>query len=237
MSGHMARQNFMATTFAEIAFENFQLMREDYQQLLTLDKICGEVVELEHDMRCKYVIITTFSAMALEAFLNDYGARKLGDNYFYDNYESLPPTAKLQLISQMLFSIHVDKGGIIYASVARLIKERNKLVHSKSKKFTGMSEEEYIEFQQFLESSEYSDEWVRVTFERIDLNEIKELLDNANNAIRSLMEVARFIDKHDPSAYAASKLLCSGWYVTMQREKYEKIRAAQIVYGIEPLNM
>lgn len=230
----MGRQNYLVTTFSEIALEQFQMLKENYQKLEMLHKMCSEAVELKHEICSNYVITITFAAMSLEAFLNDYAAQNLGDDYFYENFDNLRPFAKLQLISKIVYNSTVDKSGKVYSFMNLLFRERNNLVHCKSREIVGMSEEEYIEFQQFLETDENANEWMIAERERLNIDEEKDLLDNALIALRALKEVANFIDEHDNSAYAASKLVCSGWYIDSDKKKYALIKSAQNFLEVRP---
>lgn len=231
----MFRKNYLVTTFSEIALEQFQMLRENYQKLESLKIMCGEAVELRHEICSTYVATITFAAMALEAFLNDYAARNMGDKLFYDNFENLRPAAKLQLISKIVFNTTVDTGGKVFSFMDQLFKERNTLVHCKSQNARGMSEEEYESYQQFLEIDENAESWLIMQAEKLDIAEEKKLMGNAHNAVRALKEVASYIDSHDDCAYAMTKLVCSGWHVDSFRNKYRRIKESQKYLGVTPI--
>lgn len=55
----MGRQNYLVTTFSEIALEQFQMLKENYQKLEMLHKMCSEAVELKHEICSNYVITIT----------------------------------------------------------------------------------------------------------------------------------------------------------------------------------
>ena len=185
----MARQNYMVATYSEIALEQFEILRENYQSLEGLDKMCGEALALKHDILNGYVYVITFAAMALEAFLNDYAADKMGDAFFYENFESLRPFSKLQLIAKVLYNTTLDTGEKVYCFVNQLFKERNHLVHSKSRELIGMSQEEWNEFNYFLETDENASNWLIVEHEKLDISEEKESFASAHQALRGLKEV------------------------------------------------
>lgn len=231
----MFRKNYLVTTFSEIALEQFQMLRENYQKIELLEEMCGEAVALQHEICSSYVATITFSAMTLEAFLNDYAARNMGDKFFYDNFENLRPNAKLQLISKIVFNTTVDTSGKLFFFMDQLFKERNALVHCKSQKARGMSEEEYESFQQFLETDEDAELWLITQDGELNIDDEKKLMGNAHNAVRALIEVANYIDLHDDHAFAAAQLVCSGWYIDSFRQKYNKIKEAQKFLGISPI--
>lgn len=232
----MIRQNYLIPTFSEIALQHYQILNNNYQQLKTLDKMCSEAIRLQSENLNNYVVTITFAAMSLEAFLNDYAAQKMGDEFYYENFENLRPFAKLQLIAKVLFNIAVDKGGEIYSFMTVLFRNRNELVHCKSKKYVGLSEEEYQENKQFFENDPDANSWLLEEIDKIDLENDKKLLDDAYIALRALKAVANFIDEHDSSTYATSRLLCAGWLVEMSQEKLNLIASAQRALGVEPLS-
>ena len=94
--------------------------------------------------------------MTLEAFFNDYAAKKLGDKFFYENFEILRPMGKLQLIAKFILKADVVKGTTLWNLADSLFRERNKYVHSKSEDGhdLGMTEDEYKEFLAFVETDE-----------------------------------------------------------------------------------
>ena len=231
----MFRRNYLVKTFSEIALEQFQMLRENYKKIESLEKMCGEAVALQHEICSNYVTTITFSAMALEAFLNDYAANNMGDKYFYANFENLRPTAKLQLISKIVFNTTVDTGGKLFFYMEQLFRDRNSLVHCKSQKARGMSEEEYESFQQFLESKEDAELWLITQEENLNIDEEKKLKGKAYDAVRALIEVANYIDLHDDSAIATAQLVCAGWYVDSFGQKYKRIKELQKFLGINPI--
>ena len=231
----MGRTNYLVTMFSQIALEQFQMLKEDYEELKCLKIMCVEAVILKQEICNHYVTTITFAAMSMEAFLNDYAATRMGDAFFYDNFENLRPFAKLQLISKMLLHTTIDKGGKIYDLMNQLFRERNQLVHCKSKELVGMSEEELMNFQRFLETDKNAELWLASEVERMDIEEEKEMLQKAKEALQALIEVARFIDSFDGRAFSEAKLLYSGWYVDGRTEQYERIKCAQIFLGIEPI--
>lgn len=231
----MGRRKFMVSTYSEIALEHFQLMREDFQQLQSLESMCGEVMDLKKEMQKNCVVCITFAAMAVEAFLNDYAATRMGDRYFSDNFEQLRPFAKLDLISNFEFHKRIETGGMLQNSVGVLSQDRNKLVHSKTKEARGMTQEEYEQLQHLRETDEDFRNWELASMMKIHLEEEKKMFDHAHMAVRALKEVADYIDAEDALARAAAKLLRSGVYVGEIRGSYAKIREAQLFLGARPL--
>lgn len=231
----MKRQNFMVMNYSEIALDQFGILKENLEQLEQLDSMCSEVIEFQHEIDNSYISVIIFAAMAMEAFLNDYAAEKMGDDFFYDNFENLRPFAKLQLISKVVFGTAISKGGKIYLFMDQLFKERNHLTHCKSRDFSGMSVEEYEEYHHFLDTDETAADWQMLQWERIDIEGSRALMKNAHVALRALKEVAGYVDEHDECAYATAKLLCSGWIIGDCRKNYSRVKSVQEFLGVEPL--
>lgn len=74
-----------------------------------------------------------FSALSLEAGINDYAAWQLGDSYFEKHLSSLDVLSKWIIIPNLICKKSIDKSGPAYSALKRLITARNELVHNKSK--------------------------------------------------------------------------------------------------------
>jgi hypothetical protein len=81
------------------------------------------------------VIGITFAAMCLEAFFYDYAATKLGDSLAEDHLDKLDLPSKLLIVPWLVCGKAIDKSSVVYERVKRLSKDRNYLVHFKSKGF------------------------------------------------------------------------------------------------------
>lgn len=231
----MGRSNYMVTNFSEIALEQFYWLQNKYEQLKAMTTMSGDVVELQHEILNHYASCITFSAMALEAFFNDYAATKLGDDFYYDNFENLRPFSKLQLISLTIFNETIDKSGNLFRYINLLFKERNKLVHCKSRELRGMSEAEYMELQQLRETDEDFRNFLVESMLQIDLEDEEELRNKAHDALKALVEVATYFDKRDDRAFASFRLLCSGRVCDCEGNMEARIRDALRYLGIHLL--
>lgn len=81
------------------------------------------------------VVAITFSGMTLEAFFYDYAAEELGDAFVKAHLDKLDLKAKLLIYPRLVCGKGPDKSKAVYASLGRLVKLRNELVHFKSKSF------------------------------------------------------------------------------------------------------
>lgn len=83
-------------------------------------------------------------AFCLESFINDYGSAKFGNSYFKDHLDKLDVKSKWLVIPQLATNNSIKKGGNGYQHLEKLVKIRNRLVHSKSKNIVveGLKESE-----------------------------------------------------------------------------------------------
>ena len=132
IGSEQARVNCMVSQYSDIAVENYRNAVLLYKEM---DKVHFKEMMLQEQYQIFYqkvVISAVFSAMAIEAFINNYAAACLGDNFFYENFDRLSIIGKLQLISKFLFEKEVDKGKEYYYCLKTTFSLRDKLVHSKS---------------------------------------------------------------------------------------------------------
>jgi len=151
------------------------------------------------------MISIVFSAMAIEAFVNDYGAACTSDDFFYDNFERLSTLGKLQLIAKLLLHTEIDKSTALYSHLKVIFGARDKLVHSKTR-----SAREYFEKRGY----EYGSESERDVWEGfdpakepiLDKEEIANDFEICRVGIKAMRELAYFFDRLDESAIAVVKL-------------------------------
>jgi hypothetical protein len=74
-----------------------------------------------------------FSAMCIEAAINDYAGTHLGDKYFESHLASLDVVSKWVVIPKLVCGNELDKSSAAFGSLKALIRSRNQLVHSKSR--------------------------------------------------------------------------------------------------------
>ena len=81
------------------------------------------------------VISITFAAMWLEAFFYDYAASNLGDSFTKQHLDKLDLPSKVLIIPWLVSGKGIDKSSQVFEKVKRLTKDRNYLVHFKSRSF------------------------------------------------------------------------------------------------------
>jgi len=92
------------------------LINEDYNQI---NAIC--------------ISTQIFSCMAVEAFLNYYGVKRLGEDYYKRSLERLGISQKLETLIAICVQELIDDKSEIAITTRRMFDRRNKLAHPKSK--------------------------------------------------------------------------------------------------------
>lgn len=133
----MARLYTNSFPFSEIAVKHFLKGEQAYQKLLPLSRETMDAMyersQLEISAEQDFTISICFSAMALEAFIYDYAARNLGDGYVSQYLDKLDLTSKWLVVPRLITGSVIDSGCQAINLLRELVRERNHLVHSKSK--------------------------------------------------------------------------------------------------------
>ena len=74
-----------------------------------------------------------FSAMCLEAFIYGYSEKHLGAKYTKQHIEKLNIESKFILVPRLIAGKEIQKSGQGYEMMKKLISDRNKIVHFKSR--------------------------------------------------------------------------------------------------------
>lgn len=196
--------NFMY--YSPIAFRSFCELEKAYKLIYDdEDLLLGggkNFIVLENAAICE-----TFSAFALESYLNTYAAACLGDRAFYDNFDRLSTISKMQLISMFLYQEEIKKGNELYDLLKHAFSTRNYHAHGKSTAIeSGMTEEELAEYMDYTDANGVDElqEAIATARQRLDVERLSAL-----KSLRALVGVACYIDAHDMSAHAKRTLL---WY-------------------------
>ena len=212
------RCNNNSITYCEIAMEAYY----------NAANWAKEAKKLKYETEAEYAIdafykevisAVVFSAMAIEAFFNDYAAACLGDSEFYDNFDQLSPIGKFELIARFILDAEVDKSKAYYSHLKRLIKNRNSYIHNKSTKVTvpEYSIEEAIEANSLLAQYLSSDEDLPV-----NQQELKDGLNEALDALKTIRDIAQFFDLYDTEFCATARFF--GLYCGFDVSSAEKYR-------------
>lgn len=194
-----ARKNFYCSMYAKIAVQNYCEAKRQYAEIIKNNYDINDV-DKQLQMEQHIVVTCVFSAMAIESFLNDYAARRLGDSAFYEDFDRLPTISKFQLISKFILDKDVDKSQGYYANLKALMKLRREYVHNKSEdaSYTLLSRDE-IEAQHAFREKHPIEEMDVPT---LDEAELKRVFDEAKTAIKAMRDICHFFEDADKNSSA-----------------------------------
>lgn len=226
----IARIGCLATRYSWIAMLHYAEAKNQVDKMMNTDISIDELLLLRNMCEDNVAIVVTFSAMALESFFNDYAARKIGDKFYYENFEMLRPIGKVQMIAKFIFCKELNKGEHLFQLVDGLFKLRNEYVHNKSKDAhgKGMSKEDIFLYEQLPVDSGKDLELIFM----YEKEEIKHELKCASDAVESLYEVADFFEKSDESSHAMFILTSANAVGSYDRDERQKIQQVQREFKI-----
>ena len=199
------RVDWFGSLYVDTAVENYYLAKCEYEQMSARQFEHYDDIQDGYETVIKYAFTTVvFSAMAMEALINDYAASCLGDETFYGSFDKLSVVDKFSLIVHFIFHKTLDKGQAYYSGLKTLFSLRNTLVHPKTKTAT---EEQQDEQLMFFEYDDNNPELGKVAFTESYRKEAHLRLISARDAIKTLYLVTQFIDANDPVALATLRLL------------------------------
>lgn len=217
------RMNCMARNYSKIAMLNYLKAKE----LIEECHVYLDLREKKYIIKDSIIVSIVFSAMTIESFINDYAAIKLGDKFFNENIDRLQPISKLQVLSKISFDKELNKGEKLFSLLSKLFKNRNKLVHNKSK--DGFSE---IMSKNF--TLDNSEEWVP-DIENIFKQDKKKILTDlkeAQDGISSIYELVKyFVLNDDDDYYFKFMLLHSGYSESLNDEEAKMITNLNEKFG------
>lgn len=156
MKGELIEVAHPRDTFARI-----QVMTWTYRDIAEVEYInhmmIDELPEIDDEeeiynrssQKTKHAIKSiVFSAMCVEAAINDYAGTHLGDKYFESHLSSLDVVSKWVVIPKLVCGNELDKSSAAFGALKTLIRARNQLVHSKSRELGPVGPElvEQLEF-------------------------------------------------------------------------------------------
>lgn len=144
-----------------------------------------------------YHIIIVFSVMTLEAFINDYLAVCLTDDFYYANFDKLTIMQKIEILYSIVWKDTLDKSGELYNRIQDLLKERNLFVHSKSREL-----DDSIIKSASDDVDEITAEELRMQLLNSSLEQIILLLQESFSAIKAIFLFCKTVDVHDKNRKA-----------------------------------
>ena len=94
-----------------------------------------------------------FACMAVEAFLNFYGVKRLGEKYYKRNIERLGINQKLEILIAICLQELIEDKDELAGIVKKMFDRRNRLVHPKSKEMVVNGEFVFPELRDELEEA------------------------------------------------------------------------------------
>lgn len=121
------------------SFTYFDISEKEFSKSITIKQQWEQ--ESDEQVRSKLegqhfeagVKTILFSALSVEAGINDYASWQLGDGYFDKHLSSLDVLSKWVVIPRLVCGKSIDKSGPAYSALKKLIRARNDLAHNKSR--------------------------------------------------------------------------------------------------------
>lgn len=199
------RQNVMYNIYGKIVLEHFVDADNCIKKIkkYNTDKSnYNEFDRLENELILIHVQIVVFSSMCIEAFLNDYIASCIFDENYFKNFDMLNVLGKFQLIVQFIFKDDSNNNEKCISMLKGLNKERNDLVHSKSKSGSDIvfkSLKELEETNSLKDETEEEMNWDCFYSQQISEEKIKcmSIFNNSKKAVMTIVEMAKYFDSQD----------------------------------------
>ena len=138
-SGHELTRFGDLAIFLDILCEQYKVYSDFLNKRPSLDELNPEdIIRLNHHQIDPLYISTIFSAMFLEAYIYDYGARKSSASYIDKYIDKLDPPAKWIIVTKLFNNSGMESSSLVFQQIKQLFRFRNSLAHSKSKEFNGL---------------------------------------------------------------------------------------------------
>jgi hypothetical protein len=125
--------------FLDIVLEQYRVYSDFHKEKGNLDQMADEeVLRLNRKQIDPLYISTVFSAMFLEAYIFDYGARKCSAKFMTKHLDKLAPGSKWLITTQMFNEKGLESSHQAYKGIVELFAARNQLVHSRTEEFHGI---------------------------------------------------------------------------------------------------
>lgn len=112
-----------------------QLVKErDKRTPITTDEEVDFICLMNARIQREAMVVVIFSALTLEAFINDYGLENFSRSYFDKHLDKLSPVSKWLILPRLVAGKELNTNSQAFESLKKLFNLRNKLVHYKTKK-------------------------------------------------------------------------------------------------------
>lgn len=205
VSSEEQRVNWMGALYADIAVENYYLSKRQYGEMISSHFEYYDDIQDGYETAIKHAVTAVvFSAMAIEALLNDFGVECMRSKAFFQSFDKLSVIDKMCFIVEFIFHKPFDKSQAYYSSLKALINHRNAFVHSKSDYPT---DEQFEEFMSYYEYDPQNPDTGKEAFEADYKEEAKRRMLMARDAIKAMHHITQYIDENDPEYHSTLRLL------------------------------
>jgi len=128
------RQSIFFKTACDFAKKSLEKL-DNYKTYVKNDNRDLEYYELDSIVNNNACYSLIFLCLGIEAFIYDFGARFLGDNYVKMYLDKLDVISKIVIYPRLVTGQEIDRDKKYFGDIKKLIKIRNEFVHSKSKDF------------------------------------------------------------------------------------------------------
>lgn len=216
------RGNAFASVYSKIAIDHFIKAQQEFvERCKDEDSFLCEPSDL-----CENIIVCqTFSAFAIEAYLNDFISATLLDED-YKSFDRLSCISKLELISVCLFHERLSSSDVVYCKIKELFRDRDNIAHNKSYDFSkisdGMTQGQYEEYEEWKASHpEDPDEMIKQTIQSTKEYEI-ELLSEGYDALRAMVLLVEYFLANGEDKRAAFRMFsrCYSQIISLDPEHW-----------------
>lgn len=175
-------------SISDINYNEYKYYKDEYNKLTDNNKVWDILSHSKEDNQnyldywnnYKYYafIAVIFQALAVEAYINYYGFKNLGETKFLDNYEKLNTIDKYSSIYEIVNKKKFPKSKFVYENLKKLIRLRNNLVHSKSST-VNMEDDDLQKFMDDL-SRPFFGLFVEIDKVMNTYNELIKIMENQN---------------------------------------------------------
>jgi hypothetical protein len=129
-----------------------------------------ELAPLEDELAKHSCIVIVFSAVTVEAYIYDYAARRLSDKFVQTYLDKLDTVSKWMIVPQLITGKPLPKDGNWLVLLRSLMKERNSIIHSKTKDISsGFDNNAPLLVKNFIERTRRIPSKARQSIELLDI--------------------------------------------------------------------
>jgi len=135
------------------------------------------------------LIAIVFAAMSLEAFVYDYGADRLSGTFMKNHIDKLELPSKFIVLSRITVGKVFPTDSQAYEGLRKLVKDRNRLVHYKSRAFAAQEPQKLYEY--YEEMNIYLEDAMRNAYKTVEniLREMDQIHDHQTRFLDDVLSI------------------------------------------------